>query len=367
MTFFGIFLLTISVFAGSAFAENSNNPVTAVRKVSSRAAALKTYDETRRLYLWELEQLLAKGKLPEAGVICTQLGEINQLHGMFPAAETDYKKALDLLKRSVPANDLRMVKAMDDLGWMYITWGKYTDGARLMDQARARGDRARANDPGLIGHLDTLAAYLEVTGKYSEAAKQWTRAMKIGEMTFGAESPQYDNILVHLGQASALNGEYDIAAQMFRRYLDIEDRVSSTPTTSHAVAAGELAHVYVQLHKFPEARSWFDKAFLVFDSNPNEAPLVRSMVISYLGDFYMAQDDWMNAEMQYRQALEIQQKVLGNNHAVAASMITLSNALKKLHLKDQAKDLAARAKAIIAAEKNPLEQQTVDVTALRRQ
>ena len=37
------------------------------------------------------------------------------------------------------------------------------------------------------------------------------------------------------------------------------------------------------------------------------------------------------------------------------------------HLKDEAKSLTARAKAIVAAKNNPLQEQTVDVMELRRQ
>jgi hypothetical protein len=69
--------------------------------------------------------------------------------------------------------------------------------------------------------------------------------------------------------------------------------------------------------------------------------------------------------LQYREALNLQQRVLGKNNAVAASMISLSKALKKLHLKDQARQLVAQAKAIAASEKTPLRDQTVDVLALR--
>jgi hypothetical protein len=46
---------------------------------------------------------------------------------------------------------------------------------------------------------------------------------------------------------------------------------------------------------------------------------------------------------------------------------TLSKALKKLHRNDEAKDLVARAKAIVESGNNPFEDQTVDVVALRHQ
>jgi tetratricopeptide (TPR) repeat protein len=82
-------------------------------------------------------------------------------------------------------------------------------------------------------------------------------AMEIGAAAFGPDSGQYDNVLLHFGQAAALNGDYEDAAKTFRRFLDIESRVSTTSNISTAVAKGELAHIYTELHKFPEAQRWF--------------------------------------------------------------------------------------------------------------
>jgi uncharacterized protein HemY len=125
-----------------------------------------------------------------------------------------------------------------------------------------------------------------------------------------------------------------------------------------------LAHVYVEVHRYSEARPLFDKSLAVFDKHPAREPLVHSTILSYFGDFYMDQRKWNNAELQYREAVSIQQNVLGPANAVAFSMISLSKALKKLHRKDEAKQWMARAKAILSTETQELPQDTVDVLAL---
>jgi tetratricopeptide (TPR) repeat protein len=205
-----------------------------------------------------------------------------------------------------------------------------------------------------------------VFGRYSEAQKAWNRALEIGEMIYGPDGPQYDHVLVHFAQGSALFGDYASAEKMFRKYLAIEgDNNSGTP--EYAVVAGELARIDTQLHRYAEAQSWFAAATGIMDRNPESAPLVRSTILCYLGDYYMARGDWSNAQARYSEALRIQQSVLGENRAVAVSMIALSKALKKLHLKDQARNLMARAKTILSSHTDPLQQATVDVMALRRQ
>lgn len=70
-------------------------------------------------------------------------------------------------------------------------------------------------------------------------------------------------------------------------------------------------------------------------NNLDQTPLAQALVSSYLGDYAMER--------------------------------TLSKALKKLHRNDEAKDLVARAKAIVESGNNPFEDQTVDVVALRHQ
>ena len=361
MIFFAVFLAASFVFTGRALALSNESSARDLQIHADNAAASGRYDEVRKLYLRELDSLLAKGQLAAAGLVYSELGEITQIHGLFPAAEAYYKKGLELLKRNAPPNDLRLVGAMDDLGWLYTTWGRLPDGSRLMDEAENRASRAQPSDPGLIRHLDAQAAYLMVTGRYTEAQRDWNRALQIGQLNYGLDSPIYDTVLMHSGQAHALYGDYDTAAEMFRQFLTIEDRVSVRPTPTRSAAAAELAHIYTQLHKFSDARPWFDQALVPFQNNPDEAPLVHSMVLTYLGDFYMGQRDYNNAQLQYREALNLQQRVLGKNNAVAASMISLSKALKKLHLKDQARQLVAQAKAIVLAERIRLQEGTVDV------
>ena len=338
----------------------------AVGAVGASAAELGNYSEVGK-YTRKVDLLIATGKQVEAATVYTGLGEDNQIHGDFSNAEMNFKKALDLLKSYAQPKDLRLVTVMDDLGWLYVTWGRGIEGSRLMDLAETKAEEGEPKDPLLIRHLDSHAAYLMVKGRYSEAQKDWNRALEIGKLNFGPNAPQYADIFLHLGQANVLSGDYEAAAEMFRRYLQIESRVSNTPTSSQAVAAAELGRVYLHLHKLSEARPWFEEAARAFETNPDDAPLVHSIVLCYLGDYYMAQRDWNNAQLQYRQAVNLQQSVLGESKAVAASMVLLSKALSKLHLKDEAKSFVERAKTIAAAKNNPLQEQTVDLLELRRQ
>lgn len=361
-----VFISFALLLSGAAFAAQNNGD--SYKSLEAQAVAASNQGDVSKalnLFKRELQWLMSQARLAEAGAIYCALGEVYQVHGDFPSAEAHYKQGLHLLKENAPPADFRTVAALDDLGWLYVTWGKLDEASRLIGEARVLAERLRANDPGLIRHLDTQAAYLVVIGKYSDAEKSWNRALAIGQLVFGPDSPEYDTILIHFGQACDLSRDYDAAAEFFRRYISIEDRLPHGASPSRAVAAGELGHVYTELHKFDEARRWFEDSLM--NSNAVDMPLVYSMIVSYYGDYFMATSQWRDAETQYRKALAIQERVLGDNHAVAASMILLAKALRKLHGKAEAKRLETRAQQILVDEKFPAAQQTVDVLALRHE
>jgi hypothetical protein len=85
---------------------------------AARASALGNFEDAQKLYLEEMNLLLAKGEQADAGDVYLRLGEIGQVHGAFKDAGASYKKGLDVLKRYAKPNDLRLVLALDDLGWL---------------------------------------------------------------------------------------------------------------------------------------------------------------------------------------------------------------------------------------------------------
>src|ERR1700722_3122664 len=148
---------------------------------AARSAELGRYDDACKFYFQELNLLRASGDHAGVGRVYIELGEITQVHGEFSIAEKNYKQGLALLDRYAAPHDGLLVTAVDDLGWLYVSWGRFMDGSRLMEKARMLADGAQANDPKLIRHLDMQAAYLMVARKYSEAQRDWQRALEIGK------------------------------------------------------------------------------------------------------------------------------------------------------------------------------------------
>lgn len=339
-----------------------------LRDLAVIATEIGSDDEARKLYQSELEILERDGRVRDAGLVRTSLGEILQIDGDFPKAEAEYHAAIDIFRRIGSSGDLLLVTTLDELGWLYVTWGRLDQGARLLDEARSDAARNPVTlDPSLVRHFDTQAAYRAILGQYTEAQRLWRKAIEMGEKCYGSLSYEFDPVVMHLGQASVRIGDYKTAREMFERYLAIESRLTRPPSTSKAMVTAELAHLLTQQHQYREAESLFVDAVETMRLAPESAPLSRSVVLLYYGDYFTAINEWANAEQLYRQALDLQQEVLGNTRAVAPLMEALSKSLRKLHRKNEANDLAAEARKIRERQPDALySRNTVDVQALRR-
>jgi tetratricopeptide (TPR) repeat protein len=220
----------------------------------------------------------------------------------------------------------------------------------------------------LIRFLDVQASFLATTGRYSEAESLWSRALRIGEKTYAGDSFQYQELFLHLGQAYTMTGDEKSAETMFRRFLAIRRPQVGLSVVTEAVVRAELARTYTNLQRFKEAEPLLLESVRVVESTPNKMPVAFALILSYFGDYYMARGRWAEAEVPYRKALKMREDTLGENAPdVAASMLSLSKALRKLHNKQEAEQLVERASCIMALQKDPLYTgHTIDVRALRQ-
>ncbi|HTW66565.1 MAG TPA: tetratricopeptide repeat protein [Bryobacteraceae bacterium] len=330
------------------------------------AAPAKTKALTQYHKLVALDRS-SKGPGSSMGSVYINLGEQAQDTGRFSIAERNYRRAIAEFGESADPPDWRKVIALDDLGWLYVTWGRLNDGSRLLDEARAyAGENSGTRDPLVIRHLDTQAAFCVLLGRYTEAQHLWNQALQIGATYYRGDASQYDSILIHFGQASVRFGNYRTAQAMFERYLKIESQGSAPQSEEDAIVVGELAHLFTAEHKYSSAEPLFENSLAIMQKLPEEAPLSSSLLFSYYGDYFMAQGKWGDAAQRYRRALTLQKKVLGETRVTAASMVLLAKALRRLHRKHEAGQLTAEAGKIRAAQPDlAYAQDTVDVQSLR--
>ena len=303
----------------------------------------------------------------ESATAYQMLGEIWQVKGNFPEAEAAYERGIAVAQRAFGVQDIDTATVMNSLGWLYSIWGRPADAFKTLDRAWTIADRVLpANSPDRLVFLDSQAASFSSNNRYTEAEKCWLEALRIARTAYGDDSHRYLSILIHLGEMYSSLGDYESAERYLRQSLDTSAKPGIEPVVTRAVVVSELGSVYTRWKKYDQAKTLVSNSTRLVENN-SSAPLGNALIFGYAGDYYMSQHDWPNAASSYQRALAFREKTLGDHPLVASSLLSLSQALRKLHRKKEAKQCFARASQILAIRTARLTaSDTIDVRAFRQ-
>ena len=117
--------------------------------------------------------------------------------------------------------------------------------------------------------------------------------------------------------------------------------------TARAMATAELARIYTQPHKYAAAKSLFLQSIELLQSPVDSVASAHFVIPTYFGDYYMTRLQWTNAEAEYRTALAVAVKLLGEQApTVGRIMGSLAQALRKQHRKKESGEYERRGSAI---------------------
>jgi tetratricopeptide (TPR) repeat protein len=382
-----LFIVPLLLFCGPQGTGCQTSPITADHAMSPARVQVVTseslnsqavryvnqgqFEEARKILQHELEFLERTGPATglEAARTYQLLGEVAQIEGRLAEAEAAFKKSVAIMNRDVGASDFRTANALNSLGWFYHITGRLQEASPLLIKAFAVAQRVLPEDsPELIIFLDSQASLQCHSGHFTNAEKDWLRALRIAEKAFGDDARRYAAILMHLGEMYSGLGDYTAAERLFRRCLAGYERESTQLSVTQAVMMSELAAVYTKLNNFSAAGPLVLRSIEIVNAavNVNSVPLGNALVLSRAGDYYMVRHDWRTAEKEYRRALKLREDTLGDHPLVASSLRSLSESLRKLNRKNEAKDDLARAKQILAIQNDPAYLgATVDVRAFQ--
>lgn len=325
-------------------------------------------DLAGQLYRRELEllsQIGESGRVPSAQISLALAG-VYQIQGRFSDAESAYRKSLGYLPQAGYQDDRHTARAWEGMYWLYQAWGKSSDAESVLKKAMRVMDKLPEASAERIHFLDSEAVALCQSGRYAEAEKNWLNALHLGESAYPNDTRQFGEVLTHLGQMYSALGEYKSAEEFLDRSLKAHEKAQGLGVVSRAVLQTELGIVYARTHRWTDADTLFQQALQVANSVGSTVPVGCSLILERAGDFQMARHNWETAEGAYRRALAIRQDLAGDDSSVAESLVSLSQALQKLHRKKEAQSCRDRAAQIAATRNAPLPAgQTVDVRAFR--
>lgn len=339
------------------------------------AGSLARADQAMAQYEQQLNQLLEQGRYgpaEETGLAMLnyalqQHGRGSQMHaaalndlsavyfqwGRYQDSERAALGCIEIMERNFGAQHRMLGDALNNLANSYQKEGRLRDALQVHQRGLAiRRANHGSDSPHVAMSLENMAVANVALGNYAEAESLYARALAIHVKNHG---PQHRTVAVNLGNVGMLHkqqGRYTDAVDYLKRALALRSFVQDPYRV--ALQLEVLGRICVRLRRYEEAEAYCREArenyAAVFGV---DSPLVGTLV--GLGDLYLAQDRFADAEKIYQQALASNRELFGENSVdVAEGLIDLGRLAMARHQAAAAEDYFNRALAIVSQlEGNP--------------
>ena len=313
--------------------------------------------------------------------------------GVYPEAQTQFERALDIDRRVLGEKDPKTLRTMSRLGTLDKLQGKHAQAEQLLSQTleiqrhvlgpdhgdtlytannlantyQNEGKYAQAEalhsqtleirrrvlgpeDPATLNTMNNLAIDYFSEGKYAQAEALLTQALEIRRRVAGPDHPDTLRPMVNLASVYHLEGKYAQAEQLDSQALEIERRVLGPEHPDTLATMQSLANAYSSEGKHAEAEALFSQVLEIQRRvlGPDHPETLRTM--SALAAEYGNEGDNEKAEQLLSQALEIERRVLGPDHPdtlitmvnVGVANATLGNYAQAEQIFSQAQEAAHR-------------------------
>jgi eukaryotic-like serine/threonine-protein kinase len=344
--------------------------------LASARPSEKGRDVTVREVLDDAARQVERGLAAEPEVLASVHGTLGSTYmalGLFPEAETQLRRALELRRSALGESHPDVASSMDDLAALMLEKGDYAaaeplfrdalamnrrllgernaavatnlDNIALLRKSQARYAEAESlsraslsmkrdlsgeNSANFAAGLGNLAALLQAQGKYAEAEPLARDALRIQRATLGTNHPDVASSLNNLASLLQAQSKYAEAEPLLREALAMEKTLYGDQHPSIPETMNNLAVVLDYQGKYSEAEPTYRQALALYKSILGEKHQSVAACMSSLAVLLQARGEYAEAESLHRQALAMRRELLGNDHpAVAGSLSNLASLLQE--------------------------------------
>ena len=190
-------------------------------------------------------------------------------------------------------------------------------------------EQSSPDSKSLAYTYNLVADFLSNNAKYDAAEPLFRRALDISERVLGKDHPETATSLNSLAKLLVVKGDFAGAEPLFRRALDIDERVLGKDTPNTAVSLNDLAKLFAIKGDYAGAEPLFRRALDIHErvlgkDHPDTATSLNNLAL-----LLDSKGDYEGAEPLYRRALAIYEKVLGrDNPDTKQTLLNLKQLLK---------------------------------------
>lgn len=253
---------------------------------------------------------------PEVEVsIRNTIGQAYMDLGVYPEAQTQFERALDVDRRVFGEKDPKTLRTMSRLGTLDKLQGKSARAEQLLSGTFETQRRVLGPEhPDTLYTANNLASTYANESKYAQAEALHSQTLEIQRRVLGPEHPDTLTTMNNLGTDYSQQGKYAQAEALLTQTLEIRRRVEGPDHPDTLKPMINLASVYRYERKNIQAEQLYTQVLeadrrVLGPEHPSTVAAMQSIALTYSSEGKHAQ-----AEQLFNQVLEIQRRIIGPDH-----------------------------------------------------
>ncbi len=170
----------------------------------------------------------------------------------------------------------------------------------------------------VVNHLAEIHAN---NGEYAKAEPLYQRVLTIREKAWGAEHPEVANALSNLGLLYINASNYTKSEPFLRRTLEIRRKLFGEQHPAFALSLSNLARMHQGKGEDNQAVPLYQRALAIWEKTLKPSDPQPAASLNFLAMIYNNRGDYGTAEQLYRRALALREKAYGPNDSRVASVL----------------------------------------------
>jgi CHAT domain-containing protein/Tfp pilus assembly protein PilF len=259
--------------------------------------------------------------------------------GDYVKAERLYQEALTIRQKTLSADDPDVGKSLEALAELYLAKGDsiravdlYLRAANTYEKSLEKLGTGFAGTSARAFHLNTIAYWLALLGRDSDAEKCYQESILLFEKAFGPDSRAVATALNDLAYFHHNRGHIEIARSLYERAINIAEKALGPRHIALATILNNYGRLKIQTGDYDEAERALKRALSIQEQalGPNHLDVAQSFF--ELARLYLARGDIKTCLDYKRRDNDILE------HNISLILTTGSEEQKHLYLKQLSAD-----------------------------
>ncbi len=249
----------------------------------------------------------------------TALGLVYLSQGKLSDAADLINTSLEASARTLGTESAAYVANLNNLAKLNQTLGKFNEAEKQFDEALALNDKVFGEGMQKAILLNNKAMLFQAMGRYEEAVSLMKQAMKSSEVApkklfQGKKSFDNRKFQANLAFIYQVSGNYTEAETNFLAIKKVFENRNQVRSTEYAGLLNQLGILYIQMGKMDKVEELFKKSLDIYKKRFTENNIYFAKVTNDLGNFYRLNGRYADAEREISKALTLRESLLGTSH-----------------------------------------------------